>query len=191
MVAVGEDLGLVRQVGAARIDQVDAGQIVLLGDFLRPQVLLHRHGEVGAALHRGVVGDDHDLAARDAPDAADHACAGGFIPIHAVGGQLADLEEGRAGVQKALDPVARQELAARHMALAAGVRAAARGLGDLIEKFVPQGAIVRIQRFESRTVAIDGGNQLGHAQGLGGFRLGGKRPLSCRTDSGLNHPHGC
>ena len=34
MVAVGEDVVLVRQVGAARVDQVDAGQVVLVGDFL-------------------------------------------------------------------------------------------------------------------------------------------------------------
>ncbi|MNQ73676.1 hypothetical protein D3C85_884160 [compost metagenome] len=163
MVAVGEDLGLVRQVGPARIDQIDAWQVVLLGDFLRPQVLLHRQGEVGAALHRRVVGHDHDFAARHPADAADHARAGRFIAIHAVGGQLADLEEGRAGVQQALDPVARQQLAPRHMAVAAGVGAAARGLGHLLVKLIPQGAIVRIQRFESRTVAIDGGNQLGHA----------------------------
>src|SRR5690606_21262936 len=77
---------------------------------------------------------------------------------------------------------ARQQLSARHMALAAGVRAAPRGLGDLFIKLVPQGAIVRVQRFESRTVAIDGGNQLGHAQGLGGFRAGGKPVRSPRDE---------
>jgi hypothetical protein len=75
MVAVGEHLGLVGQVGAAGIDQIDAGQVVLFGDLLRPQVLLHGHREVGAALHRRIVGDDHDLAARDPADAADHARA--------------------------------------------------------------------------------------------------------------------
>ena len=63
MVAVGKDLGLVRQVGAAAIDQIDAGQPVLLRDLLRAQMLLHRHREIGAALHRGVVGDDHHFAA--------------------------------------------------------------------------------------------------------------------------------
>jgi hypothetical protein len=80
-------------------------------------VLLHRHREIGAALHRRIIGDDHDLATRDPADAADHAGTGGSvrvfrIAIHAVGGQLADLEEGRAGVQQPLDPVAGQQLAA-------------------------------------------------------------------------------
>jgi len=64
VVAVGEDLVLVRQVRAAGVDQVDAGQAVLRGDFLRAQVLLHRHREVGAALDRGVVADDHAFARR-------------------------------------------------------------------------------------------------------------------------------
>jgi hypothetical protein len=61
VVAVGEDLVLLRQEGAAGVDQVDAGQAVLLRDLLRAQVLLHRHRVVGAALHGGVVGDDHAL----------------------------------------------------------------------------------------------------------------------------------
>jgi hypothetical protein len=34
---VGEDLCLARQVGAPAVNQVDAGQPVLLGDFLGPE----------------------------------------------------------------------------------------------------------------------------------------------------------
>ena len=78
VLAVGEDLVLARQEGAAGVDQVDARQAVLLRDLLRAQVLLHRHRVVGAALHRRVVGDDHAFAARDAADAGDHA--GGRAP---------------------------------------------------------------------------------------------------------------
>ena len=66
VVAVREDLVLPRQEGAARVDQVDAGEPVLLGDLLGPQVLLHRERVVGAALDGGVVGDDHALQ-RPAP----------------------------------------------------------------------------------------------------------------------------
>ena len=94
MVAVGEDLGLVGQVGAAGIDQIDAGQTVLFGDLLGAQVLLHRHREIGAALHRRVVGNDHHLAARHPADATDHARARRLIVIHAERCQLPDLEEG-------------------------------------------------------------------------------------------------
>ena len=65
VVAVGEDVGLERQEGAAGVHQVDAGQAVLLGDLLRAQVLLDGHREVGAALDRRVVGDDHALLPLD------------------------------------------------------------------------------------------------------------------------------
>jgi hypothetical protein len=116
VVAVGEDLGLVRQVRPAAVDQIDARQAVLLGDLLGAQVLLHRHREIGAALHGGVVGDDHHLAARDPADAGDHAGAGRLAVIEVAGGQLADLQERRAGIQQALDALARQQLAARRVA---------------------------------------------------------------------------
>ena len=64
VVAVGEDLVLVRQVRPARIHQVDARQPALGGDLLRAQVLLHRQRVVGAALHGGVVRHHHHLLAR-------------------------------------------------------------------------------------------------------------------------------
>ena len=83
VLAVGEDLGLQRQEGAARIDEVDAGQAVLERDLLRAEVLLHRDGEVGAALDRRVVGDDHHLAAGDAADAGDEPGAGRLVVVHA------------------------------------------------------------------------------------------------------------
>src|SRR3546814_3143478 len=66
MVTIGKDLGLMRQVGTARIDAVDARQPVELGDLLRAEVLLDRHRIIGAALHRGIVAHDHHLAAGDA-----------------------------------------------------------------------------------------------------------------------------
>ena len=64
VVAVGEDLVLERQEGAARVDEVEAGEAVLERDLLRAEVLLDGHRVVGAALDRGVVGDDDALGAR-------------------------------------------------------------------------------------------------------------------------------
>ena len=75
MVAVGEHIGLVRQVRAARIDEVDARQPVLARDLLRAQVLLDGHRVIRAALDRRVVADDHAFAARNAADAGDDAGA--------------------------------------------------------------------------------------------------------------------
>ena len=101
VLAVGEDLVLARQEGAAGIDQIDAGQAVLQRDLLRAQMLLHRHRVVGAALHRRVVGDDHAFLPRDPADAGDHAGGRRLAVVHAEGGELADLEEGRARVEQA------------------------------------------------------------------------------------------
>ena len=76
VIAVGKHVDLVRQVGAARVDEVDAGQAVLARDVLRAQVLLHRQRVVGAALDGRVVADDHAFAAGHAADAGDDAGGG-------------------------------------------------------------------------------------------------------------------
>ena len=73
MLAVGEHFGLMRQVGAAGIDQINAGQAVLARDLLGAQMLLHRHRIIGAALDRGIVADDDAFAPGDAADAGDDA----------------------------------------------------------------------------------------------------------------------
>ena len=112
MIAVRENVGLVRQVGAARIDQVDARQPVVARDLLCAQVLLHRHRVVGAALDRRVVADDHALAPRHAADAGDDARRGDRVVVHPVRGELRQLEERRAGIEQRAHPLARQQLAA-------------------------------------------------------------------------------
>ena len=93
------------------------GQPVLLGDLLRAQVLLDRQREVGAALHRRVVGDDHALAALDHPDARDDACGGRLALVDVPGGQRGQLEEGGVGVDQQVDALPGGELAARPVPL--------------------------------------------------------------------------
>ncbi len=110
---VREDLVLQRQERAAGIDQVDAGQMVLARDLLRAQVLLHRHGIVGAALDGGVVGDDDAFAAADAADAGDDAGGMHVAAVEPVGGERRELEERRAGIEQQVDALARQKFAAR------------------------------------------------------------------------------
>ena len=131
MLAVGKHFGLVRQVGAAGIDQIDARQPVLARDLLRAQMLLHRHRIIGAALDGGIVADDHAFAAGDPADAGDDAGAVDGVVVHAVGGERRQFEKRRARIDQRHHPLARQQLAARQMALA-GVRRAAFGrLGAL------------------------------------------------------------
>jgi len=124
MVAVGEDLVLVRQVRPAGIDQIDAGQPVLRRDLLRAEVFLHRHREIGAALYRGVVADDHHLLPLDPADPGDQPGGGACAVIHALCGEETDLQKGRAGVQKPVDPFAGEELAPAAVQIARPVAAA-------------------------------------------------------------------
>ena len=91
MLAVGKHLVLVRQVGAAGIDQIEAGQSARARDLLRAQMLLHRDRIVGAALHRRVVGNDHAFAPGDAADAGDDAGRRHLVAIHPVCGKLGEF----------------------------------------------------------------------------------------------------
>jgi hypothetical protein len=115
VVAVGEDVGLERQEGAAGVHEIDAGQAVLLGDLLRAQVLLDGHGEVCAALDRRVVGDDHTLLSLDHTDAGDDARGGRLAVVHLPRRQRVELQEGRVGIAERLDALAGKQLVARAM----------------------------------------------------------------------------
>ena len=55
VLAIWENIGLAGEIGSARIDQINAWKVVLLGDFLSAQVFLHSHWVVGASLDGGIV----------------------------------------------------------------------------------------------------------------------------------------
>ena len=82
---------------------------------------------VGAALDGCVVGDDHTFLALDEADAGDQPGGGNGLAIHAVCGELAELQKGGGRVDEGVDPVARKEFSAREMTLAGALAAA---LGD-------------------------------------------------------------
>ena len=128
VVAVREDLVLQREERAPGVDQVDAGETVLLGDLLGAQVLLDGQGEVGAALDRRVVRDDHALAALDDADAGDDPGGGRLAVVEVPGGERVQLEEGRAGIDEPVDPLPGEQLAARAVALDRALPAAGRDL---------------------------------------------------------------
>jgi len=184
MVAVGEHLVLVGQVGAAGIDQIDAGEMVLHGDFLGPQVLLHGDGVVRSALHRGVVAHDHAVRARHAADPGDHAGPRHLAAVHVPGRELADLEERGARIEQALHPVAGQQFAAHHMTVA----------GLLAAALFHDGAVVRQRRdqavhafpvfLEGRVAGVDPGFELGHQA----VSWNSSRPISMRRISDVPAP---
>ena len=140
VLAVGKHLGLVRQVGAAAVDQIDAGQPVLAGDLLGAEMLLHRHRVVGAALDGAVVADDHAFAALDAADAGDQAGAVDGVVVHAEGRERRQLQERAAWVDQPHHPVTGQKLSAGKVTLAGALRAALRGFGAAALQFVGERA---------------------------------------------------
>ena len=124
MPLVGKNLVLLRQKRAPGIDHIDAGQIVLPGNILRPQMLLHRHRIIGAALDGGVVGDDHAFAPRDPSNTSDDARRMHVATIEIVGSQRRQLEKGGAGVDQEIDALSRQHLAPRRVPDTRGFAAA-------------------------------------------------------------------
>ncbi len=134
MLAVGKHFGLMRQIGAAGIDQVDARQPVLARDLLGAQMLLHRHRIIGAAFDRRIVADDDAFAPADAADAGDDPGGVNGVVIHAVGGERRQFEKRRAGIDQRHDALARQKLAARKVTLPRPRRPAGSGLGAMAFK---------------------------------------------------------
>ena len=157
VVAVRKHLVLARQKGAARIHQIDAGQVVLLGNLLRAQVLLHRHRVIGAALHRGVVGHNHALHALHPADAGNDARRGRLVVVHAMRGKLADFEERRARIEQMIDTVARQQLAPRGVLGPRRLAAAKRHLGRLGAQILDQPAQAGGIGLEVRRAGVDAG----------------------------------
>ena len=166
MVAVGENLGLMRQVRPAAVHQIDAGQAVFLRDFLCAQVLLDRHRIVGAALHGRVIAHDHALPPGDTPHPADDRGPVDVALVHPVGRQLADLKEGRARIEQPLHPLAGEQLAARHVAFAVLLRPAERGLGHTGAEFLRELLVVRETGLGLGALAVEFGGEGGGSHGL-------------------------
>ena len=110
MLLIREDVVLPAEVRATAVDEVDAGQMILLRDLLRPQVLLDRDGVVGATLHCRVV--RHTDPRHHTATVATLVHFLFLIPVKVPAGELRELEETRARIHQLLDALARQHLSA-------------------------------------------------------------------------------
>ena len=142
VISVGKDLILHGKECATRIDQADARQTVLQCDFLRPEVLLHGQRIVGAALHGGIVADDHHMPTVDESDAGHHPGRRRVAAIEAFRGEWGEFEEGTSLVEKAGDALAGQQLAAGDMTFARSFRAAASDRRQAVVQFGCEGSLV-------------------------------------------------
>src|SRR5262249_36747463 len=134
--------------GAARVDEIDTWLVVGLRDFLRAKMLLDRYWVVRAALDRRVIGDNHAFCAADAADAGDDAGAWGFVVVHAIGGQRAQLDERGGRVKQAIDTFADRQFAALAVAGNRAFVAAGAALGQrpgasaqLVDQCLHSGAV--------------------------------------------------
>jgi len=118
-------------------------------------MLLHGDRIVGAALHGGIVRHDDALAARHAADAGDQARRRYFVVVESAGGQLRELEEGRAAVEQAAHPLARQQLAAAFMPRPRRLAAAKLHPVDPGAKIVDQALVDPPVLLEGRIARID------------------------------------
>ncbi len=112
MIAVGKDLGLQRQKCSARINQVDAGQVIFFRDLLCPQMLFDRQRIIGAALDGGIIRDNHAFLSLDQSDARDNSCGGSLVLIHIPCRQRTQFEKGRIGIAQQLNAFACQQFIA-------------------------------------------------------------------------------
>ena len=142
VVFIGKDVVLEWEEGAAGIDEVDAGEVVLFGDFLGAEVFFDGEGVVGAALDGGVVGDDDAGVAGDEADAGDDAGGWDVIVVDAIGGEGAEFEEGGCGVEEELDALAGEEFAAGAVAFDGGGVAAGSDAVEACAQFGEKGCVV-------------------------------------------------
>ncbi|CAM5702648.1 hypothetical protein STENM327S_02821 [Streptomyces tendae] len=162
-----EDLLLGGQVGAAGLDEADAGQPVGEGDVVGAQGLLQRPGVAGAAAHGGVVGGDQALDALDDADAGDER--GADRVLAPPGRQRRQLQEGRVRVEEQLDALAGEELAALAVPGDVLLAAALEGLGvfgvqvgELGEHGLAVRAVVGVG-------GVQGGGEDGHSAFAGAY----------------------
>ena len=112
MFTVGKDVGLQWQKSAARIDQVDTGQVILFGDLLGAKMFLYGHWIVGATLDGRVIGDNHAFLAFHQPDACDDTRRRRLVMVHIPCRQWAEFQEGRIWITEQLDAFTCQQFIA-------------------------------------------------------------------------------
>ncbi len=158
-----EQLCLRREVGAARLDQVDRGKTVLERDVGATCAFPEREGVHRAAPHRRVVRRDEAFGALHDADAEDGS--GADVVLGSPCRQGGQLEERRVAVQEELDPLAGRQLSA--LAVSGDVALAATGAslvefcGDLGQCGLEREVIgaVRLR------AGVDVGGEDGHERG--------------------------
>jgi hypothetical protein len=166
MLAIGKDFRLQRQERPSRVDQVDAGEMIVSRHLLSAQVLLHGHGIVGAAFHRGVVGDDQALGPAHPADAGDDPRGRRLAVVQVPCGQRAELQKRRAGIEQAIDPIAHEQLSLLDVALAILRPPSFADVGLPLAQLSHQPAMVRLVFLECLGAGVESGGEDFHGRGV-------------------------
>ena len=89
MFFVGKDLRLQGKKRAPGVHQINAGQVILLGNGLSAQMLFNCQGVVAAAFDGGIVSHHHTFTAVNKTNTGHYTGTGYVFAIHVMGGQLA------------------------------------------------------------------------------------------------------
>jgi len=171
VLAVREHLVLPRQERAARVDEIDAGEPVLEGDLLRPQVLLHRERVIRAAFHGRVVRDDDAFAFGDPADPGDDAGRRRVVVVQIECRERSDLEEWGARIEQPFDALAGQELAGLRVLVARALGAALAHRVELLVQVCDQPAHRVAVRARLRGGAVEGRGEDRHQAAMLNFSL--------------------
>ncbi len=93
MVAVWKYFILERQESSSRVYQIDAGQPVLLGNFLGPKVFFDCKRIIGTTFNCGVIGNNHALYIMHLTNTGNYTSRRYIIVIQAIGSQLANFQK--------------------------------------------------------------------------------------------------
>ena len=115
--AIGPELDLIfHQVGASAFDQMDEWQLEILRDFLRALARIPATGSCCTGADTTVIDPDHAAYALDKADTEDHAATGdagvGIAVLDQIIGHIVELKPRHAGIEQALEPLVRGQLAA-------------------------------------------------------------------------------
>ena len=143
-------------MGAARIDQVNTGQVIFPGDRLRAQVFFHRDRVVGTAFYGGIVGDDHALDTVDVTDASYQPASGDIIvTVHHVTRKRTNFEKRRTLINQRIDTITYQHFSSGKMFLARSFVAAPADFSELVVQIVNHCLHRRPILFEFGRIGVD------------------------------------
>jgi hypothetical protein len=109
MIAIRENVLLLRQESTSAINEINAGKTILFCDFLGTEMFFHRDGVISTTFEGKVVGQNHALALVNLSDTCNDISNRDAI---FKASQLSDLEERRPTVNQFVDAAARVQLVA-------------------------------------------------------------------------------